>query len=49
MEKHVNAIFAKLALGDVEHVSKRVKAVLLYLADRDVASVSSTSQAQSAL
>lgn len=32
VEKHVNAIFAKLELGDAEHVSRRVKAALLYLA-----------------
>jgi DNA-binding NarL/FixJ family response regulator len=36
VEKHVNAIFAKLDLGDPTHVSPRVKAALLYLADRDV-------------
>jgi DNA-binding NarL/FixJ family response regulator len=36
VEKHVNAIFAKLELGDPEHVSRRVKAALLYLAERDV-------------
>jgi DNA-binding NarL/FixJ family response regulator len=35
VEKHVNAIFAKLDLGDPEHVSRRVKAALLYLGDRD--------------
>jgi DNA-binding NarL/FixJ family response regulator len=34
VEKHVNAIFAKLDLGDPEHVSRRVKAALVYLADR---------------
>jgi DNA-binding NarL/FixJ family response regulator len=34
VEKHVNAIFAKLDLGDSEHVSRRVKAALLYLRDR---------------
>lgn len=34
VEKHVNAIFAKLDLGDPDHVSRRVKAALLYLADR---------------
>jgi DNA-binding NarL/FixJ family response regulator len=33
VEKHVNAIFAKLDLGDPDHVSRRVKAALLYLAD----------------
>jgi len=32
VEKHVNAIFAKLELGDAEHVSRRGKAALLYLA-----------------
>lgn len=36
VEKHVNAIFAKLELGDPSHVSPRVKAALLYLADRGV-------------
>ncbi|MBV9803854.1 MAG: response regulator transcription factor [Solirubrobacterales bacterium] len=36
VEKHVNAIFAKLELGDPDHVSRRVKAALLYLADRGV-------------
>jgi len=35
VEKHVNAIFAKLQLGESDRVSRRVKAVLLYLADRD--------------
>jgi DNA-binding NarL/FixJ family response regulator len=33
VEKHVNAIFAKLDLGDPDHVSRRVKAALLYLSD----------------
>ena len=33
VEKHVNAIFAKLDLGDAEHVSRRVMAALLYLRD----------------
>jgi DNA-binding NarL/FixJ family response regulator len=36
VEKHVNAIFAKLELGDPGHVSPRVKAALMYLADRGV-------------
>ncbi len=35
VEKHVNSIFAKLQLGDPDHVSRRVKAALLYLADRN--------------
>ena len=43
VEKHVNAIFAKLDLGDPDDVSRRVMAVLLYLADRDAASRSFTS------
>jgi DNA-binding NarL/FixJ family response regulator len=34
VEKHVNAIFAKLDLGDPEHVSRRVMAALLFLQDR---------------
>jgi DNA-binding NarL/FixJ family response regulator len=34
VEKHVNAIFAKLDLSDPEHVSRRVMAALLYLRDR---------------
>ncbi|MFZ1993183.1 MAG: response regulator transcription factor [Solirubrobacteraceae bacterium] len=34
VEKHVNAIFAKLDLGDPDHVSRRVRAALVYLADR---------------
>jgi len=42
VEKHVNSIFAKLQLGDSDQVSPRVKAVLLYLADRDAGRVSST-------
>ena len=31
VERHVNSIFAKLELQDSEHVSRRVKAALLYL------------------
>jgi DNA-binding NarL/FixJ family response regulator len=34
VEKHVNSIFAKLDLGDPEHVSRRVTAALLYLQDQ---------------
>jgi DNA-binding NarL/FixJ family response regulator len=34
VEKHVNAIFAKLALGGQEDVSRRVMATLLYLNGR---------------
>ena len=41
VEKHVNAIFAKLDLGEPDQVSRRVKAVLVYLADRGVAADSS--------
>ncbi len=35
VEKHVNAIFAKLDLGDSALVSRRVRAALLYLAEHD--------------
>jgi DNA-binding NarL/FixJ family response regulator len=40
VEKHVNAIFAKLELGDPDHVSRRVRAALIYLADRPPVSAS---------
>jgi DNA-binding NarL/FixJ family response regulator len=33
VEKHVNSIFLKLALGNSEDVSKRVKAALIFLAE----------------
>lgn len=36
VEKHANAIFAKLELGDAEHVSRRVKAALLHLSAQQV-------------
>jgi DNA-binding NarL/FixJ family response regulator len=32
VERHINAIFAKLELGESEQVSRRVKAALMYLA-----------------
>ena len=35
VEKHINAIFWKLELGDTADVSRRVKAALLYLAGQD--------------
>ena len=35
VEKHVNAIFSKLELGDPDHVSRRVTAALVYLSDRN--------------
>jgi DNA-binding NarL/FixJ family response regulator len=35
VEKHINSIFLKLNLSDIEDVSKRVKAALLFLADED--------------
>jgi DNA-binding NarL/FixJ family response regulator len=35
VEKHVGAIFLRLGLLDEQEVSRRVAAVLLYLADRD--------------
>jgi len=34
VEKHINAIFLKLGLSHAEDVSRRVKAALIYLADR---------------
>lgn len=34
IEKHINSIFSKLHLGDEPDVNRRVKAVLLYLANR---------------
>jgi DNA-binding NarL/FixJ family response regulator len=35
VERHINQIFMKLDLGESEDVSRRVKAVLLYLAGQD--------------
>jgi DNA-binding NarL/FixJ family response regulator len=35
VEKNVNSIFLKLALGHADDVSKRVKAVLIFLAETD--------------
>jgi DNA-binding NarL/FixJ family response regulator len=37
IEKHINVIFLKLGLADAEDVSRRVKAVLLLLAESDIA------------
>jgi DNA-binding NarL/FixJ family response regulator len=37
VEHHITAIFAKLGLPDESEVSRRVRAALLYLADRDAA------------
>ena len=37
VEKHINAIFLKLGLSQVEDVSRRVKAALIYLAEADAA------------
>jgi DNA-binding NarL/FixJ family response regulator len=37
IEKHINMIFIKLGLADAEDVSRRVKAVLLMLAESDAA------------
>jgi DNA-binding NarL/FixJ family response regulator len=39
VEKHINSIFLKLNLSDVEDVSKRVKATLMFLADEDASPV----------
>jgi len=36
VEKHINSLFSKLGLSEEHSVHRRVKAVLLYLADRDV-------------
>ncbi len=35
VEKHINAIFAKLNLPETQQVSRRVKATLMYLAEED--------------
>jgi DNA-binding NarL/FixJ family response regulator len=35
VEKHINSIFSKLALSEEPDVHRRVKAVLLFLADRE--------------
>ena len=35
VEKHVNSIFAKLHLPETQHVSRRVKATLIFLAEQD--------------
>ena len=34
VEKHINSVFSKLGLSEEPDVNRRVKAVLLYLADR---------------
>jgi DNA-binding NarL/FixJ family response regulator len=39
VEKHINSIFLKLNLSDIEDVSKRVKAALLFLAEDEGAHV----------
>lgn len=37
VEKHINAVFLKLNLSEAQDVSRRVKAALIYLAERDLA------------
>jgi DNA-binding NarL/FixJ family response regulator len=39
VEKHINSIFLKLNLSEIEDVSKRVKAALLFLAEADASAV----------
>src|SRR4051812_42398768 len=39
VEKHINSIFMKLGHGDAHDVSKRVKAALVFLAERDSTAV----------
>jgi DNA-binding NarL/FixJ family response regulator len=34
VEKHINSIFSKLALGQEPEIHRRVKAVLLFLSDK---------------
>jgi len=38
IEKHINALFAKLGLGPEPDVNRRVTAVLMHLSERDAAS-----------
>ena len=35
VEKHVNSIFSKLGLPEDQHISRRVKATLIYLSATD--------------
>jgi hypothetical protein len=37
VEKHSNAIFSKLQLTEEKDVNRRVKAVLIYLAEGEIA------------
>jgi DNA-binding NarL/FixJ family response regulator len=42
VEKHINAIFMKLDLGNADEVSRRVKAALLFLAGENTSAPSGT-------
>ena len=42
VEKHTNSIFSKLGLSEEPNLNRRVKAVLMYLAERDPGEASTT-------